>query len=102
MATTKTSRNDTPNTPDVSESKIAAMKVDELRRRLKDRGVKGTEDLKKPDLVKKLIKAETKDASAKKTAGRKNATSRNDTPNTPDVSESKIAAMKVDELRRGP
>ena len=54
------SRNDTPNTPDVNESKIARMKVDELRRRLKDRGVKGTEDLKKPDLVKKLIKAEKK------------------------------------------
>ena len=57
------SRNDTPNTPDVSESKIARMKVDELRRRLKDRGVKKTEDLKKPDLVKKLIKAEKKAAS---------------------------------------
>jgi predicted HTH domain antitoxin len=104
MAATKTSRNDTANTPNVSESKIAAMKVGELRRRLKDRGVKGTEDLKKPDLVKKLIKAETKGSSAKKStggrSGAKNPTSRNDTPNTPGVSESKIAAMKVDDLRR--
>ena len=92
MAATKTSRNDTPNTPGVSESKIAGMKVDELRRRLRGHGVKGTGELKKPELVKKLIKAETSGAR-KKSAGR------NDTPNTPDVPESKIARMKVDDLR---
>src|SRR5689334_797172 len=108
----RTSRNDTPNTPDVSESKIARMKVDDLRRELKSRGVKGTADLKKPELVKKLIKAEvaasrsgagktasgarkTASASARKSSG-KNPTSHNDTPNTPDVAESKIARMKVD------
>ena len=100
MAATKTvknrtSRNDTPNTPDVSESKIARMKVDELRRALKNRGVKGTEGLKKPDLVNKLIKAEARSSKS----GRKNPTSRNDTPNTPEISESKIARMKASELR---
>ena len=100
MAATKTdknrtSRNDTPNTPGVSESKIARMKVDELRRELRNRGVKGTEGLKKPELVNKLIKAELKSSKN----GGKNPTSRNDTPNTPEVSESKIARMKVSELR---
>jgi hypothetical protein len=65
MAAKKTSRNDTPNTPNVSESKIARMKVDELRRELKDRGVKGTADLKKTDLVKKMIKLETSGKSSK-------------------------------------
>jgi hypothetical protein len=169
MAATKTSRNDTPNTPNVDESKIARMKVDDLRRKLKDRGVKGTADLKKPELVKKMIKLETagsakskskspsastrksssasassssstssagstsgsasasgkKSASAKKSvsasakksvsasarttsakssakgsSAKKNPTSRNDTPNTPNVDESKIARMKVDDLRR--
>jgi predicted HTH domain antitoxin len=93
MAATKTSRNDTPNTPGVSESKIAGMKVDELRRRLRGHGVKGTGELKKQELVKKLIKAETSGARKKNPAGR------NDTPNTPDVNESKIARMKVDDLR---
>ena len=98
MAATKTaknptSRNDTPATPSVSESKIARMKVDELRRELTNHGVKGTADLKKPDLVKKLIKAATKSAT-------KSSASRNDTPATPEVSESKIAARKADELRR--
>ncbi len=103
-----TSRNDTPNTPDVSESKIARMKAGELRRELTSRGVKGTEGLKKPELVDKLIKAEVRSAkgsgSAKKGSGSakgsgKNPTSRNDTPNTPEVSESKIARMKASELR---
>ena len=78
MAATKTSRNDTPNTRDVSESKIARMKVGELRKELASRGVKGTADLKKPDLVKKLIKSET--------GGRKKASaSRDDRRNTAEV-----------------
>jgi hypothetical protein len=64
MAASKTSRNDTPNTPNVSESKIARMKVDDLRRELKSRGVKGTADLKKADLVKKMIKLETSGAKS--------------------------------------
>jgi predicted HTH domain antitoxin len=93
----KTSQNDTPNTPEVSESKIARMKVGELRRELKSRGVKGTDDLKKPDLVNKLIKAELRSAKS----GRKKPAGRNETPNTPEVSESKIARMKVAELRTG-
>ncbi|MBB4741862.1 putative HTH domain antitoxin [Actinoplanes octamycinicus] len=101
-----TSGNDTPNTPEVSESAIARMKVADLRRELQSRGVKGTDDLKKPELVKKLIKLETAGSKAKKSAGkksasgRKNPTSGNDTPNTPEVSESAIARMKVADLRR--
>jgi len=94
-AKNRTSRNDTPNTPDVSESKIARMKVDELRRELKSRGVKGIDGLKKPELVNKLVKAEVRSAKG----GRKKPAGRNDTPNTPEVSESKIARMKVSELR---
>src|SRR3712207_2094078 len=98
-----TSGNDTPNTPDVHESKIARMKVDELRKRLKDRGVKGTAELKKPDLVKKLIKSYVDGSGSKKSTSARakgNPTSGNDTPNTPDVQESKIARMKVDDLRK--
>jgi predicted HTH domain antitoxin len=107
-----TKGNDTPNTPDVQESKIARMKVGDLRRELKDRGVKGTAELKKPELVKKMIKAvsaaSTKSgtASAKKSASgsakkpAKNPTKGNDTPNTPDVPESKIARMKADDIRK--
>jgi hypothetical protein len=175
-----TPHNDTPNTPKVREGAIAKMKVDELRHKLRGHGVKGTADLKKPELVKQLIKAEvaatkksakpataktsaksataktsakpaataksakpattaksakpatgkksapattkkaaaaaTKTATATKPAGvkkatvskksapakasAKNPTPGNDTPNTPDVSETAIAGLKVDELRR--
>jgi hypothetical protein len=67
-----TAHNDTPNTPKVRESAIAGMKVDELRRKLRGHGIKGTADLKKPELVQQLIKAEVaatkKSSSTKKTA----------------------------------
>ncbi|WP_433796510.1 hypothetical protein [Actinoplanes sp. CA-252034] len=110
MAATKnaknpTSGNDTPNTPEVGETAIAEMKVGELRRALAGRGVTGTAELKKPELVKKLIALETagsrKRSGAKKaTSASKNPTSGNDTPNTPEVGETAIAEMKVGELRR--
>jgi len=105
-----TARNDTPNTPDVREGAIAKMKVAELRQKLRTHGVKDTTELKKPELVQRLIKAEVaaskkstsakKTNSARKTTKSKNPTSHNDTPNTPDVSESAIAEMKVGGLRR--
>ena len=127
MAATKsaknpTAHNDTPNTPKVREGAIAKMKVAELRQKLRGHGIKGTADLKKPELVKKLIKAEVAETksgakkstsastkkstsaakaparsgskdSASKMSASKNPTPHNDTPNTPDVSESAIAAM---------
>jgi hypothetical protein len=98
-AKNRTSRNDTPNTPDVDESKIARMKASELRTRLARRGVKGTADMKKPELIDRFIKAELKSAKGGKTAGRsaksgrKSATSRNDTPDTPEVSEGRIGRL---------
>ncbi|MET8910798.1 hypothetical protein [Micromonospora sp. NPDC004551] len=49
--------NQTPNTPDVNESEIARLKVDQLRDRLRRRGVTGTADMRKPELVDTLIQA---------------------------------------------
>jgi hypothetical protein len=49
--------NQTPNTPDINESEIARLKVDELRDRLRRRGVTDTADMKKDDLVKTLVKS---------------------------------------------
>src|SRR3954454_21875553 len=43
--------NDTPNTPDISETELRAMKVDELRDLAKSEGVEGAEDLHKAELV---------------------------------------------------
>ncbi|WP_433315945.1 SAP domain-containing protein [Micromonospora chersina] len=113
-ATTNPPGNQTPNTPDINESEVARLKVDQLRDRLRRRGVTGTADMRKDDLVKALVKA-MKDGAKKSTSARAGSSSRssssakkstssanppgNQTPNTPDVNESEIARLKVDELR---
>ncbi|MEO3776192.1 hypothetical protein ABGB16_04900 [Micromonospora sp. B11E3] len=56
-ATTNPPGNQTPNTPDVNESEIARLKVDQLRDRLRRRGITGTADMHKDELVKALVKA---------------------------------------------
>ncbi|MGW9196204.1 hypothetical protein [Micromonospora chersina] len=56
-ATKKQPGNQTPNTPDINESEIARLTVDQLRGRLRRRGVTGTADMRKPDLVDALVQA---------------------------------------------
>ncbi|MGC1214472.1 MAG: hypothetical protein WA890_24830 [Micromonospora sp.] len=119
-ATTNPPGNQTPNTPDINESEIARLKVDELRNRLRRRGVTGTSDMHKDDLVKALVKSmrdgakkstsastggssgdassSTKTSSSAKKSSSSNPPG-NQTPNTPGINESEIARLKVDELR---
>jgi hypothetical protein len=47
----ETAGNQTPNTPDVSETELRGMKVDELREEAKEEGVSGTSDMRKEELV---------------------------------------------------
>ncbi|MEV4479689.1 hypothetical protein [Micromonospora coxensis] len=61
--------NQTPNTPDINESEIARLKVDELRSRLARRGVGDTDGMKKDQLVKALVKS-LKDGSSSGGGGR--------------------------------
>ncbi|GGR85197.1 hypothetical protein GCM10010169_31890 [Micromonospora fulviviridis] len=125
--------NQTPDTPDINESEIARLKVDQLRDRLRRRGVTGTADMRKPELVDALVQAlregrkttrsrggsgsgrdRASSASGpgrRGTGGRSGAGSAprrrgnggeqpgNQTPNTPEVNESEIARLKVDQLR---
>jgi hypothetical protein len=49
--TKKQPGNQTPNTPDLSETELRGMKVDELRRKAKDEGVSGTSSMRKEELV---------------------------------------------------
>lgn len=49
--------NQTPNTPDVSETELRELKVDELRERAKQAGVGATSTMKKDELVKAIAKA---------------------------------------------
>jgi hypothetical protein len=53
----KQSGNQTPDTPDLSETELRRMKVDELRERAKDEGVSGTSSMKKDDLVEAISSA---------------------------------------------
>ena len=58
-ATKNVPGNQTPNTPDINESEIARLKVDELREQLRRHGVTGTAGMRKPELVDALIRALT-------------------------------------------
>ncbi|GAA2177468.1 hypothetical protein GCM10009784_28270 [Arthrobacter parietis] len=49
--------NQTPNTPDVSESDLREMKVDELREEAREAGVGAVSGMKKEELVKALSEA---------------------------------------------
>jgi hypothetical protein len=49
--------NKTPNTPDVDETELREMKVDELRERAKKEGVKSTSSMRKEELVEAISAA---------------------------------------------
>ena len=48
---------ETPNTPDLSETELRESKVDDLRQQAKDAGISGTSDMRKEDLVQALSEA---------------------------------------------
>src|SRR3954453_15078937 len=46
--------NSTPDTPEVSETKLAALKMDELRSHARELGIDGADELHKPELLAKV------------------------------------------------
>ncbi|MGC4856093.1 hypothetical protein ACLQ24_22550 [Micromonospora sp. DT4] len=60
--------NQSPATPGISESEISRMRVDDIRGQLRKRGVSGISALRKPDLVKQLVRSLRSDAGG---AGRR-------------------------------
>jgi hypothetical protein len=49
--------NQTPDTPELSETELREMKVDDLRQEAKDAGIGGVSGLKKEELVREVAKA---------------------------------------------
>ncbi|MFF2319025.1 Rho termination factor N-terminal domain-containing protein [Arthrobacter sp. NPDC058097] len=49
--------NQTPDTPNVSETELREMKVDELRQEAKDENISGTSGMRKEELVQEVAKA---------------------------------------------
>jgi Rho termination factor, N-terminal domain len=52
-----TGRNQTPNTPDLSETELRAKKVDELRAQARDEGISGSWRMRKEELVGAISQA---------------------------------------------
>jgi hypothetical protein len=51
--------NQTPNTPDVSETELREMKVDELRQEARDEDISGASGMRKDELVEEVAKAKS-------------------------------------------
>ncbi len=61
--------NRTPNTPQISESEISRMRVDDIRGQLRRYGVSGISALRKPELVKTLVKTMRSGGAARRSTG---------------------------------
>jgi hypothetical protein len=61
--------NQTPNTPDVSETQLREMKVDELRDAARGEGVAGASDMRKEDLVGAVAQARQQSATGSDESG---------------------------------
>jgi hypothetical protein len=56
--------NQTPDTPEVSETKLREMKVDELRQEAKDEDISGASGMRKEELVKEVANARSQGAGS--------------------------------------
>ena len=58
------SGNDSPNTPDLDETELRGMKVDELREKAKEEGVRGRSSMRKEELVDAVSEAHREGADS--------------------------------------
>jgi hypothetical protein len=63
------SGNDTPDTPDLSETELRGMRVDELRDKAKQEGVGGTSSMRKEELVDAISQAHRQGGGADGSGG---------------------------------
>src|SRR3954468_12750107 len=87
--------NSTPHTPDVSETKLAALKMDELRAHARKLGIDGADELHKPELLAKV-----KDYHyAQAHGGKHRDGSAAGSPTNGRPSAAELSSMKLGELR---
>src|SRR5689334_1955040 len=87
--------NSTPDTPDVSETKLAALKMDQLRAHARKLGIDGADELHKPELLAKVKDYHYAQAHGGK--HRNESGGRSSTPDHPSAAE--LSRMKLAELR---
>src|SRR3954470_14079131 len=94
--------NQTAGTPDLSETELREMKIDDLRERAREEGVSGASSLRKEELVDAIsaLHREGRAGSSGNRSGKGSGNgSGNDTPDTPGLSETELREMKIDDLR---
>ena len=75
------------------------MKLGELREHARKLGIDGADELHKPELLAKVKDHHDTDSGGRGATAAKTNRGGNSTPDTPEVSETKLAALKMDELR---
>src|SRR5215213_3691215 len=94
-----------PTTSHRSASELSSMKLGELREHARKLGIDGADELHKPELLAKVKDHHaaggggTSSAKQERSSSAKEDRGGNSTPDTPDVSETKLAALKMDELQ---
>ena len=85
-----------------SASELSSMKLGELREHAHKHGIDGADELHKPELLAKVKHHHAADSGRREASSAKKNRRGNSTPDTPEVSETKLAALKMDELGRTP
>ena len=89
----------TPTTSHPSASELSSMKLGELREHARKLGIDGADELHKPELLAKVKDHHDTNSGDRGATAAKTNRGGNSTPDTPEVSETKLAALKMDELR---
>ena len=88
-----------PTTSHRSASELSSMKLGELREHARKLGIDGADELHKPELLAKVKDHHDTNSGGRGATAAKTNRGGNSTPDTPEVSETKLAALKMDELR---
>src|SRR5215207_1721127 len=88
-----------PTTSHRSASELSSMKLGELREHARKLGIDGADELHKPELLAKVKDHHDTNSGGRGATTAKTNRGGNSTPDTPEVSETKLAALKMNELR---